>query len=224
MELASASLFAIPALFVVLVLSLLAASSPGASGRSAPSSRPPRRRVAPLRLQDGAPLLRVVVPVIDSVNALPAVKYLARERMRGERMEVHLVHVRTPLPLYVARWIPGRERADFHRGAAERALAPARDLLDRCRVRYTVHLALGDRAAMIVAAARRLRADRIVLGAARDNTLTRFVEDTVIEKVIHTAPIPVDIVAGRTVARAERLGVPIGLSAALGLLWLRLAD
>jgi hypothetical protein len=61
-----------------------------------------------------------------------------------------------------------------------------------------------------------------VLGAARGNTLTRFVEDAVIEKVIHAAPMPVDVVAG-AVSRVERLGAD-GLSAALGLLWLRLGD
>jgi nucleotide-binding universal stress UspA family protein len=223
MELASAGLF-VPAFVAVLVLSLLAAS-PDASGRIVDAPDPaPRPRVPPLRLQEGFPLLRVVVPVLDSVNALPAIRHLARELMRGERMEVHLVHVRTPPPPYVARWIPGGERAAFHREAAERALAPARNVLDSFHIRYAVHLELGDRAAAIVAAARRLRADRIVLGAARDNTFTRFVEDAVIEKVIHTAPIPVDVVAGRAVSRVERLGVPMGLSAALGLLWLRLGD
>jgi nucleotide-binding universal stress UspA family protein len=223
MELVSAGLF-VPAIVAVLVLSLLAVS-PVAPGRAAaPPDPAPRPRVAPLRLQDGVPLLRVVVPVLDSVNALPAVGHLVRERLRGQRLEVHLVHVRTPLPLYVARWIPARERAAFHREAAERALASARDAFDRCHVRYAVHHELGDRAATIVAAARRLRADRIVLGAARDNTLTRFVEDAVIEKVIHAAPIPVDVVSGRAVSRVERLGVPMGLSAALGLLWLRLGD
>ena len=223
MELVSAGLF-VPALVAVLVLSLLAAS-PGASGRIvAPPDPAPRPRVAPLRLQDGVPLLRVVVPVLDSVNALPAVGHLVRERLRGQRLEVHLVHVRTPLPLSVARWIPGRERAAFHREAAGCALAPARDALDRCNVRYAVHCELGDRAATIVAAAGRLRADRIVFGAARDNTLTRFVEAAVIEKVTHAAPIPVDVVSGRAVSRVERLGVPMGLSAALGLLWLRLGD
>jgi hypothetical protein len=34
----------------------------------------------------------------------------------------------------------------------------------------------------------------------------------------------VDVVSGRAVSRVERLGVPMGLSAALGLLWLRLGD
>jgi nucleotide-binding universal stress UspA family protein len=88
-----------------------------------------------------------------------------------------------------------------------------------------VHVELGtDRAAVIVAKARELRAKRIVLGAARDNTLTRFVEDAVIEKVIEQAPVPVDVVAGKSVSRLERLGVPLGLGAALGLLWIRLND
>lgn len=221
MELLSAGLF-FPALVAVLALSVLLHASAGVPDRTVDRPPPaPRPRVAPLRLQDGVPVQRVLVPLLDSVNALPAVRYLVRELMGGSRLEVHLLHVRPPLP---PCWMPARERAPFHREAAEQALAPARELLDRCHVRYAVHLDRGDRAAAIVAAARRLEADRIVLGAARDNTLTRFIEDAVIEKVIHAAPVPVDVVAGRAVSRIERLGVPMGLSAALGLLWLRLAD
>jgi nucleotide-binding universal stress UspA family protein len=139
-------------------------------------------------------------------------------------MEVHLLHVRTPLPLYVARWIPGRNRAALHREAAERLLGPAAALLGQFHIRCRTHLELGDKARAIVAAARRLKADRIVLGAARDNSLTRFIEDSVIEKVIRLAPVPVDVVGGNSVSRLERFGLPLGLGAALGLLWLRLGD
>lgn len=222
MELLSAGL--VPALTAVLVLSLVVASA-GSPGRTlAPPVPGPKPRVAPPRRQGAAAVLRVLVPVLDSVNAMPAVEHLARKRLRGERIEVHLLHVRTPLPLYVARWISRRDRVAFHRAAAEKALEPVRELLDRCRLRYAVHLELGDRAALIVAAAHRLEVDRIVVGAARDNSLTRFVEDAVIEKVSRTAPVPVDVVGCKAVSRVERLGVPMGLGAALGLLWLRLGD
>jgi K+-sensing histidine kinase KdpD len=83
---------------------------------------------------------------------------------------------------------------------------------------------VADRAAAIVAKARELRAKRIVLGAARDNTLTRLVEDAVIEKVIAQAAVPVDVVAAKSVSRIEQILLPVGLGAALGLLSLRLAD
>jgi len=214
----------LPALVAIATLSLMLASA-GASDRRLDSPVPRAgRRIAPPRRQDGVPMRRVLVPVLDSVNAIPAISHLVGERLRGERIEVHLLHVRTPLPLYVARWIPGGDRAAFHRATAERALAPVRDLLDRSELRYAVHLELGDRAATIVAAARRLEVDRIVIGAARDNSLTRFVEDAVIEKVSRAAPLPVDVVGCKAVSRVERLGVPVGVGAALGLLWLRLGD
>jgi nucleotide-binding universal stress UspA family protein len=169
-------------------------------------------------------MLRLLIPVLDSVNSIPAARHVVGEFLRGERMEVHLLHVRKPLSLYAARWISGADRVAFHREAAEKALQPVQDLLKSFHIRYTVHLALGAKAPVIVAMARQLEVDRIVLGAARDNSLTRFVEDAVIEKVLDFAPVPVDVVAGKSVSRLERLGVPVGLSAALGLLWLRLTE
>lgn len=170
-------------------------------------------------------MVRVLLPVLDSLNAVPAVRHVIGELMRGERMEVHLLHVRAPLSLYVAQWLSASGRAAYHRDAAEQVLRPAQDLLARFHIRCAAHVELGsDRAAVIVAKARQLRVKRIVLGAARDNTLTRFVEDAVIEKVIAQASVPVDVVAGRSVSRIERLWLPVGLGAALGLLWLRLGD
>jgi nucleotide-binding universal stress UspA family protein len=135
------------------------------------------------------------------------------------------LHVRAPLPLYVEQWLSASGRAAGNRDAAAALLQPAQELLGRFHVPCAVHVELGrDKAAVIVAEARRLRAKRIVLGAARDNTLTRFVEDAVIEKVIAQAGVPVDVVAGRSVSRVERFWLPVGLAAALGLLSLRLAD
>lgn len=38
--------------------------------------------------------MRALVPVLDSVNALPAVRYVIRESIAGERPEVRLLDVR----------------------------------------------------------------------------------------------------------------------------------
>jgi hypothetical protein len=70
----------------------------------------------------------------------------------------------------------------------------------------------------------RLSVDRIVLGAARERSFTRLVENSVIEKVIDFSPVPVDLVVGKAVAPLERFGVPTGIATALGLLWLRMVD
>jgi nucleotide-binding universal stress UspA family protein len=165
-------------------------------------------------------MLRLLVPVLDSLNAAPAARHAIGEGLRGQRIEVHLLQVRTPFSLHVARWISARDRAAFHRDAAERMLQPLRAELARFHIPCTTHVAVGDRAAIIVDEARRLRVHRIVLGAARDNTLTRFVEDDVIEAVCAAAGVPVDVIAGHAVSRLERIGVPLGFGTALGLLWL----
>ena len=170
-------------------------------------------------------MVRILVPVLDSVNAVPAVRHVIGEFLRGERMDVHLLHVRAPLSLHVAQWLSASNRAAYHRDAAEQVLRPAQDLLARFHIRSTRHIEIGsDKAAAIVAKARGLGVNRIVLGAARDNTLTRFVEDAVIQRVTQQASVPVEVVGGRSVSRLERFGVPLGLGAALGLLWLRLND
>ena len=51
-------------------------------------------------------MVRILIPVLDSLNAAPAVRHVIGEFLRGERMEVHLLHARAPLPLYVAQWLP----------------------------------------------------------------------------------------------------------------------
>jgi nucleotide-binding universal stress UspA family protein len=146
--------------------------------------------------------MRILIPDVDSVNSLPAVRYVIREFLSGERFEVHLLHVRNAL----------------HRAAAGRALQPARALLENVHVPYAVHLKAGDKARTILTVARRVRADRIVLGTARRWSATRLSEDSVIQEVLDAAPMPVTLVAGKSVSRVERYGVAVGLGAALGLI------
>ena len=152
--------------------------------------------------------MRILIPAVDSVNALPAVTHAAREFLGGERFEVHLLHVRSP-------WSPFASRR-----AAERALRPERALLDRLHIRHWLHVRTGDKAHQIHDAARRLKADRIIMGTACHWSATRLSEDAVIRRVLHSASIPVTIVSGRSVSPVERYGVAAGLGAAFGLILL----
>lgn len=147
--------------------------------------------------------MRILIPDFDSVNALPAARYAASAFVRGERFRVHLLYVRKVL----------------ERPAADRALAPARDLLDKLHVPCTVHVEqAADRAQAIRRMARRIAADRIVLGTARSWSLTRMSEDALIQELLDTAPAPVSVVAGKSVSPLERYGVAAGLGATLALM------
>jgi len=126
--------------------------------------------------------------------------------------------VRTPLSQYIARFISRREREQFHRDEAERALAPARALLNQFSVPYAEHVELGDKAATIHRVAQRLRVNQIVMGTARKNSLTRMLEDSITNKVLEIAQVPVEVVAGQEVSRLEKFGVPAGVGAAVAFL------
>ena len=97
-------------------------------------------------------------------------------------------------------------------------MAPARELLSRFGVPHTDHMELGQRAETITRVAQRLGVSEIVMSTARKNSLTRLLEDSVSHRVIETAPMPVQIVAGEAVSKLERYGVPAGVGAAIALL------
>ena len=148
--------------------------------------------------------MRLLIPDIDPVNAMPAVRLVARRFLEGERCRVHLLYVRRSVdPM-----------------AADRALAPARQLLERFRVPYSVQLEEAhDCAQAVRRMAHRIAAERIVLGTARSWSLTRFAQDALIQELLDTAPVPVSVVAGKSVAPLERYAVAAGLGATLGLLF-----
>ena len=151
--------------------------------------------------------MRALIPVLDSVNVLPAVRYVIRDSLRGERYEVQLLDVRSSLSHALKGWLT----AD--------PLEPAIEVLDRFHVRHTMRrLGARNKARAIAAAARRGRADAIVLGAARYRSATRMREDAVIRKLLEIAPVPVMVVSGKEVSRIERYGVAAGLGATLGLI------
>lgn len=161
---------------------------------------------------------RVLLPVDASANSLEAVEHVIGRHAAGAAMEVHLLHVRAPLSQYLARFISRGDSEAYHRQEAERALAPARDMLSRSGVPHTNHVEFGDKAETINAVAKRLGVQQIVMGTARKNSITRVVEDSVTNRVLKIVEVPVEIVVGHTVSRLEKFGLPAGMTAALAVL------
>jgi nucleotide-binding universal stress UspA family protein len=88
-------------------------------------------------------------------------------------------------------------------------------MLDRFSIPYATHTAVGERAKLITDLARRLRCDEIVMATARKNSLTRFVESSVTDKVLELTPVPVEIIAGDSMSKWERYGIPAAVAAAV---------
>ena len=163
-------------------------------------------------------MIKVLIPVDGSANSLKALQHVVNRFIGNHPTEVHLLHVRTPLTQNAARFISKRNRASWHRDEADKALGPARGILEKFGIPYAAHVELGDKAVTIDRVAQRLSVDQIVMGTARKNSLTRLVEDSVTNRVLELARVPVEVVAGESVSAIERIGVPAGLGAALALL------
>jgi YjbE family integral membrane protein len=190
------------------------------------SQLPPRASETPPNALPAAEgnktMLRVLIPIDGSRNALHAVRHVVNEYQRNHELEVHLLNVQRPFSRHVARFVARQDRASFHREQADKALLDARSLLDAVQVPYQTHVEVGDRAEVICDLAQRLDCHHIVLGTARKSSLTRMLEDSVTSRVLERTSVPVEMVAGEAVSKLERYGIPIGVGAAIGLLWLAL--
>jgi Ca2+-transporting ATPase len=172
----------------------------------------------------GNPMNRVLVPVDGSRNAEFAVRHVVRQFMNNTAMEIHLLNVQAPFSSYITRFVSRRNVVDYHRDEAEKALRPVRQILDVFGVPYAVHIEVGERAECITGAAHRLRCDQIVMSAARKNSLTRLVENSTTNRVLELTSVPVEVIAGNSVSRWERYGIPAGLTTLLALLLAAAAD
>lgn len=158
---------------------------------------------------------RILVPIAGSANDRFALQDVVRRFMNDTTLEVHLLHVQAPFSAHVARFASSRNRQDYHHEMAEKALTPAREVLGRHGVPYAEHVKLGDRALHITGMARQLQCEAIVMAVARKNSLTRWVESSVTDRVLELTTVPVEIVAGDSMSPWERYGIPAALGAAL---------
>lgn len=163
-------------------------------------------------------MLKLLVPVDGSDNALQAVRHVANRYFANSNLEVHLLHVRPPFSRHVSQFAGKKNRESFHHEMAERAIQPARELLNKHSIPHAVHMELGEKAVVIDRVAQRLRVDQIVMGTARKNSLARLLQDSVTNRVLEIARVPVEVVAGAGISKLEKYGLPAGIGAALAAL------
>ena len=163
-------------------------------------------------------MLKVLIPVDGSRNSQFAVKQVIKQFMNNTAMEIHLLNVQTPFRRDVARFVSRKSLHDYHREEADKALGPIKQMLDGFSIPYSVHAEVGEKAKVITDTARRLRCDQIVMSTARKNSLTRWVESSVTNKVLELTSVPVEVIAGDAVSTWERFGIPASVGAILALM------
>ena len=76
---------------------------------------------------------------------------------------------------------------------------------------------LVNSAECITELAHRLRCDRILMGTVRKDSLVRLVEDCVVNRVLELTTVPVEVIAGASVSKWERYGIPAAVGALLAI-------
>lgn len=120
---------------------------------------------------------------------------------RNDKAQLTIVHVLNPVvALPVDGYVPPKVYDDLQRSAEAYARKKLATLLGRARkagVRGKTALIEGVAAERIVAAARRTRADLIVIGTHGRTGLARLILGSVASRVVATAACPVLTVRGR---------------------------
>ena len=155
--------------------------------------------------------VKILLPMDGTANSINAVRHVISRYLNHQAMEVHVLHVRTPLSQYIARFVSRRDIKGYHRDEALKAMAPAVTLLNKAGVPHVEHVEFGDRAEAINRLAQELQVDQIVLGTARKNSVTRILEDSVTHRVLQIAKPPVEVVVGPSVSLLEQLALPVAV-------------
>ena len=158
---------------------------------------------------------KILLPVDGSSDSLYAVRQAVREFFKNPQVEIHLLNVRRPLSANVGRFVSRSNIEGFHREEAGKALKPSRDVLSKYGIPYSEHIGSGDKAEVIIATAKRLRCDLILIGTARKNALLRLLEGSTTNRILELATVPVQVVSGDKMPSLMRYGWPAGIGAAI---------
>jgi nucleotide-binding universal stress UspA family protein len=141
------------------------------------------------------PALKLLVAVDGSAPSLRAVDYALRLCAEAPSAELYVVNVQAPL-LYVEELLGPREALVAHWSAvgAHEALRAAREAIERAGRVAQVEIIDGAPAEAIVARARELGADLILLGTRGLNPVRELVLGSVAKFVLAQADCPAVVV------------------------------
>ena len=142
-------------------------------------------------------LQRVLLAVDGSEGAANAVRRLLalRDDLRaGAALDVHLLNVQRPLSGDVSRFVPGQTLDEYHHERSDKALMPAKTMLDAAGLAHQEHRRVGDPGPTIAAVARETACDMIVMGARGLGTHTAALLGSVAQSTIEHAAMPVLVV------------------------------
>ncbi|ARP94877.1 universal stress protein [Bordetella genomosp. 13] len=138
---------------------------------------------------------KVMVPIDGSECALRALNHVIRNAQRFQPLTLHLLNVQFPIATGTVRlFIDQATIRQYHQEEGEAMLARARELLSSADVPYETHIKVGRIAETIVASAKELGCDEIVMGSRGSSSTAGHWLGSVATKTLHLASVPVTII------------------------------
>ena len=151
---------------------------------------------------------RVFIPVDDSSNTLMALKHAVHAYGKESQTYFHICNVQPKLYRHISKFLSKQTILEWQAERAKSAEKSASQFLEKAGVNYSFSFVSGDKGVALHDEAKRLNCSRIVIGAAKKNSLSRLFENSTTAKLLETSDIPVEVVTGKSLPILERWGIP----------------
>lgn len=141
-------------------------------------------------------MVRILVPVDGSDNALRALKYAVELRnLYRDAVELHVINVQRRIASGAVRMFVSQDVLDdYHREEGDKALASARQFLASAGVPFECHIVLGEEAECIARYAKEHACRVIVIGTRGMGRLGNLLLGSVASRVLHLSEVPVTLI------------------------------
>jgi nucleotide-binding universal stress UspA family protein len=137
---------------------------------------------------------RILVPTDGSDPSRRATQHVLDLAARGLILEVHLLNVQSAVRGVAASLVPHDDLQGYHRDEGMKALAESLRLVETAGLKPHAHVGVGDPGETVVAFARRLNCEQIVMGTRGHPSVTDLLLGSVARHVLGEASVPVTLV------------------------------
>lgn len=157
----------------------------------------------------GNAMNKVLIPVDGSQNALLALKHAVRIYGKDAHTEIHICNVQPKIYRHIGKFFGKRDLQEWQAERARDAARSAAEYLESAGVSFSFTYVTGDKGEALRDEASRLGCSRIIIGAAKKNTLSRLFENSTTAKLLEISDIPVEVITGKSIPALERWGIPV---------------
>jgi nucleotide-binding universal stress UspA family protein len=139
--------------------------------------------------------MKILLPIDGSPFSARVVRYVTKHLQTfGKRPGITLVHVDSPLIERVSKYIGPEDIARFHEKNAATALAGARRMLSKAKIKFRERHLVGEASDCIARVAKEEGSDLIAMGSHGRGALKSLLLGSVVTKTLALTRVPVLVV------------------------------